>query len=273
MMLAEKDTQGGVTATSRSTRKQDAELWWAEFTATQSEFARNKLIECYFPLVKYNADRISARLPHQVDGDDLVSVGIFGLKDAIEAFDPSRGIKFETYCTARIRGAILDELRAMDWVPRLVRSRAQRYQGAAGALEAELGRRPTDEEIAHRMDLPGEEYRKLRDDAAPAAMLSLWHKPNDSDDTQDQRDVDTLQDRRNSGPVDEMQKRDVLELVTRGLSRAERLILILYYYEQMNMKDIGATLDLSESRVSQMHSSILKRLKHQLQLRRLELVA
>lgn len=239
----------------------DMQAVWAEYKAAPTRKLRNLLMERYLPLVKYTADRISAKLPSEVDVDDLVSAGIFGLVDAIEAFDLNRGVKFETYCSPRIRGAILDELRTMDWVPRLVRSRAHRLESATKALRAELGRLPSDDEIARRLGINKDELDKLLKDANAVSLVSLSRKYYDSDSNRELQEIDVLEDCRSSDPVHEMQKSDLQEAVENGLSQLERLIIVLYYYEQMTMKEIGATLDLSESRVSQMHSSILGRLR------------
>src|SRR5688572_25699016 len=184
------------TTTAAPAQQEDiAEVWVRYKQDPTNKMLRNRLVEQYLPLVKYNGERIWSRLPEGVDLDDLISAGVFGLMDAINAFDMSRGVKFETYCVPRIRGAMLDELRTMDWVPRLVRSKASRLNEAIKFLEARLGRTP---------------------------------------------------------------------------SRNERLVIILYYYEELTMKEIGATLDLSESRVSQMHSAIVQRLQNQLGMRRPE---
>jgi RNA polymerase sigma factor for flagellar operon FliA len=244
---------------------------WHEFRATGDDGIRNRLLEHYLYLVRYNAERIGAKLPDEVDVDDLMSAGVFGLVDAINAYDLNRGVKFETYCAARIRGAILDELRNMDWVPRLVRHRAHKLAHATRTLEAELGRIPHDEEIARRLKMSKPQFQKLLRDANAISLISLSRKYTDPDSQRDVFEIDVLPDDRSCDPVLEAQKRDVRELVTRGLSRAERLIVVLYYYEQMTMKQIGQTLDLSESRVSQMHSAILTRLRGQLQTRRREL--
>lgn len=245
---------------------------WREFKRSGSRSLRNRLMENYLPLVKYNADRVGAKLPDEVDSDDLMSAGIFGLIDAIEAFDLDRGVKFETYCAQRIRGAILDELRSMDWVPRLVRSRSHKLDRIAQELEAALGRTATQAEIAERMNLPRPEFEKFIRDATAVSQISLSRKCNETDSNKEVCEIDVIEDKRGRDPVVEIQKRDLKELITRGLTRAERLILILYYYEEMTMKEIGVTLDLSESRVSQMHSSILTRLKTQLRQRTKELV-
>lgn len=247
------------------------ELWHA-YRGTGDARFRNRLMEIYLPLVKYNADRIASKLPDEVDVNDLISAGIFGLVDALEAFDLQRGVKFETYCAPRIRGAMLDELRAMDWVPRLVRSRAHKLEKVSRTLEAELGRTPTENELGKRLGVSRAELGKLLRDATAVTQVSLSRKHYETDSSRDVCEIDILEDKRGRNPINEIQKRDLKAFITRGLTRAERLILILYYYEEMTMKEIGATLDLSESRVSQMHSAILERLKTQLQNRQRELV-
>lgn len=243
---------------------------WVLFVRTRTEECRNFLMEHYLPLVRYNAERIYTRLPDEVDIEDLMSAGLFGLKDAIEAFDLERGVKFETYCAPRIRGAILDELRSMDWVPRLVRHRTARVDQVRIRLEMRLGRKPTDEEISDALGVDEEEVKKIVKDGSAVSMTSLNRQRYQGDGNREVREIDVISDDTQSEPISEIQSRDLRELLTKGLSRAERLIVVLYYYEQMTMKEIGATLDLSESRVSQMHSSILARLKAQLQHRERE---
>ncbi len=244
---------------------------WLDYKENGGEPLRNQLMERYLPLVKYNAERIHAKLPDEVDVEDLMSAGIFGLMDAIDAFDLDRGVKFETYCAPRIRGAILDELRSMDWVPRLVRSRSSQIEQAKRKLEMELGRKPTDDELTKKMGVNKAEYDKIRKDAGAVGVVSLSRKWFETDSNKDVREIDVLEDGKQVNPLTAVQKRDLKDMITKGLSRAERLIVILYYYEEMTMKEIGVTLDLSESRVSQMHSSILARLKAQLQHRSTEL--
>jgi RNA polymerase sigma factor for flagellar operon FliA len=240
---------------------------WRTYKKTASDELRNALIEHYLHLVRSTAERMHMRLPGEVDVEDLMSAGLFGLMDAIDAFDLERGVKFETYCTQRIRGAIFDELRAMDWVPRLVRSRTAKVERARKALEMELGRRPTDREVCERLEVSNSEYKKLSKDSKPVNVVSLNRKWFETDSSKDIREIDVIQDNRQEDPLAELQKKDLKLLITKGLSRAERLIVILYYYEEMTMKEIGMTLDLSESRVSQMHSSILARLQAQMQYR------
>jgi RNA polymerase sigma factor FliA len=248
----------------------DVPQLWRDYRAHPAVELRNRLVERYLPLVKYNAERIWARLPEGVELDDLISAGVFGLMDAIDAFDLERGVKFETYCVPRIRGAMLDELRTMDWVPRLVRSKASRLEDARKRLEAEIGRPPRPDEMAQKLGVTIEDFDKIHSDAKAVGLVSLNKKWYETDSYKDVREIDILEDKKAEDPTHRLQNRDLMRLVTRGLNRNERLIIILYYYEDMTMKEIGATLDLSESRVSQMHSSIVSRLQAQLALRRPE---
>ncbi len=250
---------------------EDVEQLWIEFKKDISnQELRNRLVEIYLPLVKYNGERIWARLPEGVELDDLISAGVFGLMDAIDAFDLSRGVKFETYCVPRIRGAMLDELRTMDWVPRLVRSKASKLNEAVKNLEARFGRQPTEQELAAELQISVHELEKMMLDANAVNLISLNKKWYETDSYKDVREIDILEDKKGEDPTKRIQKNDLMRLVTKGLNRNERLIIILYYYEELTMKEIGATLDLSESRVSQMHSSIVQRLQSQLCRRRPE---
>jgi RNA polymerase sigma factor FliA len=249
----------------------DIQEVWKQYKADPDNLdLRNRLIEQYMPLVRYNGDRIWQRLPDGVELDDLVSAGIFGLMDAIDAFDTTRGVKFETYCVPRIRGAMLDELRSMDWVPRLVRSKASKLGEAKKRLEARYGRAATDHELSVYMEISLDELEKMQAESSAVNLVSLNKKWYETDSYKDVREIDILEDKRGEDPTRRVQKGDLMRLVTKGLNRNERLIIILYYYEELTMKEIGATLDLSESRVSQMHSSIVARLQEQLGRRRPE---
>ncbi len=244
---------------------------WVDYKKDQTDqHLRNTLMERYLPLVRYNAERVWSKLPDGVDLNDLISAGVFGLMDAIEAFDMERGVKFETYCVPRIRGAMLDELRTMDWVPRLVRSKASKLEAARKQAEVELGYSPSDSDIAAKLQISAEEYDRLKAEASAVNLVSLNKKWYETDSYKDVREVDILEDMKGEDPTNGIQKRDLMKLVTKGLNRNERLIIILYYYEELTMKEIGNTLGLSESRVSQMHSSIVLRLKEQLGRRRPE---
>ncbi len=231
---------------------------------------RNDLIEKHLPLVRYTAERIRVKLPNHVELDDLMSAGIFGLIDAIEGFDLTRNVKFKTFCTMRIRGAILDELRSFDWVPRLVRSKANQLESASRELETAMGRAPTDEELASKLNLTMAELDEFLREASAVAMFSF---SDDRDDSRSTRTIDMVEDSRGSDPVDRLLKDDVLDYMTRDLNLKERLIVLLYYCEELTMREIGLILDLSESRVCQLHSRIILRLKKQFEGSKLDLLA
>ena len=177
------------------------------------------------------------------------------------SFDLDRGVKFETYCVPRIRGAMLDELRTMDWVPRLVRSKASKMEETRKELEAALGRPPRHEEMAEKMGISLEEFQKQISEATAVTQVSLNKKWYETDSYKDVREIDILEDKKAEDPTGRLQNRDLMKLVTRGLNRNERLIVILYYYEELTMKEIGATLNLSESRVSQILTATAKKLR------------
>ncbi len=243
---------------------------WEQFQETRDKPSRNLLIEQYSPLVKYAARRLYRSLPGSVELDDLISAGNFGLMGAIYTYDPTKGVKFETYCTTRIRGSILDELRNMDWLPRLVRFRASQLVKARRVLEGRLGRKPNDKEIAAELDMDMKEFNRLRRGAKVINLLSLDTNYGEEDGGQEIREIDRVKNSKSVDPFIEAEKRDQKALLTKSLTPAEKLILTLYYYEGMTMNEVGLTVGLSESRVSQMHSSIIPRLKAQLYSRRKE---
>lgn len=252
-------------------RAEGIEQLWQDYKADSfNETLRNQLVEQYFSIVKYNAQRVWARLPDGVEIDDLISAGVFGLIEAIKAFDLSRGVKFETYSVPRIRGAMLDELRATDWVPRLVRSKATKLAEATKQLDIKLGRKPTDKELAEHLGLAVQELDKFILAANAVSLVSLNRNSYETDSYKQVSEIDIIEDKKGDDPTQRSRKNDLMRLVTTGLSKNERLIIILYYYEQLTMKEVGDTLNLSESRVSQMHSSILQRLRAQLGTRQLE---
>ncbi len=255
----------------RTDKKHVARIW-VEYKRTHAKEYYDTLVECYLPLVRYTAERIWGKLPRGVELDDLFSAGVFGLMGAIDAFDLDRGVKFETYCTPRIRGAILDQLRSEDWVPRLVRSRAHRLDAAWDTLRVELGRNPTEEEMARQMGVPMSEYYHIVKEANAVSMTSLDRRWGEDEDD-GVKELDIVQDSRSENPLRQIQQKDLKELITRGLNKKERLIIVLYYYEELTMKEIGETLGLSESRVSQMHAAILLRLRKLLADRKEEFVS
>ncbi len=244
--------------------RQIADMWKA-FVRDRDEDTRNCLIENYLPLVRRTAERLHAKLPDRMVLDDLISAGTFGLMDAINAFDPDRGVRFETYGVRRIRGAILDELRSVDWVPRLVRSRSNKLRAVIGAVESKLGRRPTDKELAGELNISVRKFRRAYRNSHVVTQISLDRGYFETDSHKDFREIDVLEDKRSDDPLGHAQRDEIREIVTHSLTPTERLIVMLYYFERMTMKKIGKALDLSESRVSQMHSSILERLRDQIE--------
>ncbi len=252
------------------TAEVDLKKIWKRYKKKPTDELRNFLIERFVHIVRFNAERVHAKLPTEVELDDLISAGMFGLFDAIDAFDLERGVKFETYCSPRVRGAILDELRSMDWVPRLVRNRSQKIQAATKELQSDLGRMPSEREIANRIGVSDVEYKRMARDGTAVSMTSLSRKTFNSDSSREFSDIEIMRDEQAGNPLKELQKSDLKTLIEQGLTSTERLILVLYYYEELTMKEIGMTLDLSESRVSQMHSAIVERLRFQLKHRHKE---
>ncbi len=234
---------------------------WARFKASQDPVLKNRLIETYYPLVRYISERLLATLPRSIDVDDLCSAGLFGLMDAIDGFDMGRGIKFKTYCGMRIRGAILDELRSQDWVPRLVRLKANKISRAMKTLQARSGREPTDYEMAEELGIPIQEYKLMAEESNAVTMFSLNDKFDDGDDDGGLENSDIVADVKSDTPIDQLHSRDVLEVLTTNLSQKEKRIVVMYYYEGLTMKEIGRILDLTESRVCQIHSNVLARLR------------
>ncbi len=243
---------------------------WEQFHETRDNLSRNLLMEHYSLLVKYAARRLHSSLPDSVELDDLISAGNLGLMDAISNYDPAKGVKFETYCSPRIRGSILDDLREKDHLPRLVRFRAKQLAKARQLLEARFSHKPTESEIAAELGMDTEEFNRLQRDANVVSLLSLDTKNPDADSEKVIREIEVIKNEKSQDPLAKAEKRDLKNLVTKGLTPAEKLILTLYYYEELTMKEIGLTLGLSESRVSQVHSSILARLKAQLHNRKRE---
>jgi len=239
----------------------DGDQLWALFKAKPTDENRNRLVERYMPLVRRRAEQFWSRLPEGIELDDLISVGTFGLMDAIAAYDMTRGVRFEAFSLPRIQGAMVDELRSMDWVPRTVRFKASKLNEAYKVLEIQLGRKPTDPEIAEHLGIPVEELRRLFAETHSVNITSLDKSWSENDGSKDIREVDFLADRRSEDPTERLAKIDLIRSFTKGLNKTERMIVILYYYEELTMREIGAALELSESRVSQMHSAIVERIK------------
>ncbi len=245
---------------------------WRRYKRTLDEPTRNWLVERYFPLVCYRAERLLARLPRVVDLGDLIQQGSFGLLDAIDAFDPDRGVKFETFCAQRVSGAMIDYLRSIDDATRGSRARHQMVQEARQKFFASHGYNATDLELLPLLHPQRKIAQRILDGSAPvrcSCTSDCW-RPTDTD--RDEEQPVTIEDPSQPDALSILQKRDIRNFITRGLSRVERLIVVLYYYEELSMKEIGHTLGLSESRVSQMHKSVLARLRAQLGHRERELL-
>lgn len=243
---------------------------WLHFQQHRDDATRNALVLRFMRIVEFQADKMRATVPDTVTKAELVSAGTFGLLDAINSYDLARGYLFATYCVLRIRGAIRDWMREMDWVPRLVRGRQNQLAAASDALTNELGRPPTDSELAELLDVTVAELPGWLDGAQPVGVLRLSNKRFDTDSHKEVADGDLIPDETAERPHREAQKLDLMRLVTKGLSQPERLVMLLYYYEELTMREIGETIGLSESRVSQMHSSIVRRLRERLEDRAAE---
>jgi RNA polymerase sigma factor FliA len=244
---------------------------WRSYKDDGDERARERLVVAYSPLVKFIAGRMSSGLPSHVDEGDLVSYGLFGLIGAIERFDLDREIKFETFAVARIKGAIIDELRSLDWVPRSVRARARDVERAHAALEAEFGRAPTDEEMAEKLEVSVEEFRDALLQIANSSVLALddlWTFA-DPDGSGGQISVlDTIQDPNALDPEAEAhtaELKDRLADAIESLPERERLVIALYYYENLTLREIGEVLGVTESRVSQLHTKSVLALRSRFQ--------
>jgi RNA polymerase sigma factor FliA len=246
----------------------DTKVLWKEYKRTGERALRDRLILTYAPLVKYVAGRLGSGLPAHVEEGDLVSYGLLGLIGAIERFDPTRDIKFETYAIARIKGSIIDELRSMDWVPRSVRARARDIERAIADLEARLTRAPTDEEIADKLGITEEEFQGSLMEisrSSIAALDELWASPGSSGDAVAL--IDTIEDPQAAEPQMAMAHTELREALGDAISRLperEKLVVTLYYYEELTLREIGEVLGVTESRVSQLHTKAILRLKARL---------
>lgn len=238
---------------------------WHEYRAMGSKIAKDKLLVEYSHLVKYVAQRVGAGLPRTVDRDDLYSVGIFGLIKAVETFDPERGFKFETYAVPKIRGAILDELRALDWVPRTVRQKTRDLQNTVSKLENKLGRSPYDDEVCEELGISIEEYEELLSEIAPITFMSFDELSNDPfSESKDIHIADKIADDNTPDPLEAANSSEMKKMLTEAigeLNENERAVVALYHYEEMTLKEIGDAMNLTESRVCQIHARAMTKLR------------
>ncbi len=241
---------------------------WRRYKSSGDERARERLVVAYSPLVKYVSGRMASGLPAHVDEADLISYGLVGLISAISRFEPEREIKFETYAITRIKGAIIDELRSLDWVPRSVRARARAIEKANAKLEHKLQRAPSDEEMAMELDMTVQEFQDALlqiSNSTVAALDELWTV---SDASGDQVSLlDTLQDPDAPDPAAVMDQTDLKDRVADAIARLperEKLVIALYYYENLTLREIGEVLGVTESRISQLHTKAVLRLRGRL---------
>lgn len=242
--------------------KVEVESVWSQYFQSRDRALKEVLITHYLPVVRFIAERMIERLPKNVQIEDLISVGVFGLMEAIDRFDASRGVKFESYCSRRIQGAMLDELRSIDWVPRITRQKVNKLEATFSRLEGDLGRPPTDAELCEALGISARELQKLWGDYNACTLYSMQKST-----IQDENEygIEAVQDRRASDAFDEASKQDLLDYIKRNLTQRERYIWMLYYQEELTMREIGEILGLSESRVSQMHGKLVLKLRHRVQ--------
>ena len=246
------------------TVEQRTEQLWQEYIRSRRKDIRDQLLVYYAPLVKYVASRLAAGLPQNVEQSDLVGNGWFGLIDAVDRFDPARGNKFETYAMQRIRGAILDELRSNDWVPRSVRQKARTIEKAMAKLEGKLGRTPSEAELAEEMEVSLEELRAMFTQISNAGLVALDEVLGGSGERGDALAlVDTLADG-SEGPVGHVERNELKHILASGINTMgdrEKWVLMLYYFERFTLADIGKVLNVTESRVCQIHTKAVMQLR------------
>ena len=263
--LDAEESAGKRRILSDVTRADETQELWLEYRRSGDQKLRDRLILTYAPLVKYVAGRLGSGLPAHVDEGDLVSYGLLGLIGAIERYDPARDVKFETYAMSRIKGQIIDELRSMDWVPRSVRARARHIERAIAELESRLGRAPTDEEISKKLGITVEELEESLGEigrSSIAALDELWTVQGGGGDAVAL--IDTIEDERAPDPQGTLsvtEQKEALAHAIAGLPEREKLVVTLYYYEELTLREIGEVLGVTESRVSQLHTKAILRLK------------
>ncbi|MDR1445665.1 MAG: RNA polymerase sigma factor WhiG [Treponema sp.] len=243
------------------------ERLWVEYRRTKDQKIRETFVIQYSPLVKFVAGKVAVGMPHNVEFDDLVGFGSIGLLDAIDKYDPERGVKFKTYAVTRIRGAIFDELRQIDWVPRSVRKKAKELEETVANLESQMGRTATDQEIASSMGLDDEEYSKTVMKISATSIVSLNEVWSGVDENEKNSIGDTIESPISLHPDVMVEKEEIRRVIIdaiRELPEKEKQILVLYWYEDLTLKEIGEVMKVTESRVSQLHSKAMLHLRAKL---------
>lgn len=255
---------------ARANAKKAAEAALAEARTPAPRWKKPSKEEAYVryaPLVKYVVDRIASNVPKYVERDDLLNAAALGLFDALEKYDSAKGTKFETYAVWRIRGAVLDELRSMDWASRSVRRKARQLDSVCRELDQKLGRQATEQEIAAEMEVTTNQFGRILDEVRGVVLLSLNQPASENEETGAGGLAELIEDSRAVNALDKIEKdemKDVLLDVFNQLTEPEKLVLALYYYEEMTLKEIGETLDISESRASQIHTKAIGRVRRRL---------
>jgi RNA polymerase sigma factor for flagellar operon FliA len=247
-------------------QKTEEELWDL-YKRGRDPSIREAFIKQYAPLVKYVAGKVAVGMPHSVEFDDLVGFGVFGLLDAIDKYDPNKNVKFKTYAVTRIRGAIFDELRSIDWVPRSVRQKTREIEETIGSLEAQLGRTVSDQEIASALGMNEDEFLKTMLKISGTAVLSLndvWYSGDESDRISIGESIESPSSLNPDVIVEKDEIRRVIVEAINELPEKEKKVLVLYYYEDLTLKEIGQVLEVTESRVSQLHTKAILRLRAKL---------
>jgi RNA polymerase sigma factor for flagellar operon FliA len=247
-------------------QKTEEELWEIYRNGRDPKI-REAFIKQYAPLVKYVAGKVAVGMPHNVEFDDLVGFGVFGLLDAIDKFNPEKNVKFKTYAVTRIRGAIFDELRSIDWVPRSVRQKTREIEETIGSLEAQLGRTASDQEIAQAMGMSEDEFLKTMLKVSGTSVLSLndvWFAGDETDKISIGESIEAPSSLNPDVIVEKDEVRRVIVESINELPEKEKKVLVLYYYEDLTLKEIGQVLDVTESRVSQLHTKAILRLRAKL---------
>jgi len=245
----------------------DEQVLWVEYKKAREPKLREYFIKKYAPLVKYVAGKVAVGMPHNVVFVDLVSYGTFGLLDAIEKYDPTKEVKFKTYAMTRVRGGIFDELRNVDWIPRSIRQKAKQVEKIILELENRMGRTAEDEEIAHELDIDIDEFHDLMSKISGTSLISLndvWHG---NDENEEMVFVDTLESPEALNPDTIVEREEIKNMIVECIKKLpdrEKKVIVLYYYEDLTLKEIGEVLEVTESRVSQLHTKAIMRLRGRL---------